>query len=275
MQLDETTTRIMNKRFVATKRRHPCFATRVLDARIDARAHRRARTFATFWRVDMRRQPDDIGAADALERHRPPGLLLVDAPTTTTITTTGDARATRETPVSRATSTSARASAPARRGGGGRAVETSSSADGQRPKTTDEDDARAMGKSAARVRVERALGGAFEYRVVVARAVEAVEEAFETRAEARAKDGGGGDAGWRAFDDDETRAFAVDVRREIERSMRVIEDEIQGEFASRERAVRPMERETTSTATAREAARATTTTRRRTGVAFGTTVRAR
>lgn len=127
-----------------------------------------------------------------------------------------------------------------------------------------------MGKSAARVRVERALGGAFEYRVVVARAVEAVEEAFETRAEARARDGGG-DAGWRAFDDDETRAFAVDVRREIERSMRAIEDEIQGEFASR---ARPMERETTATTT-RAAARATTTTRRRTGVAFGTTVRAR
>jgi len=221
----------------------------------------------------MRRQPDDIGAADALERHRPPGLLLVDAPTTTTITTTGDARATRETPVSRAMSIGARASASARRGGGGRAFETSSSADGQRPTTTEEDDARAMGKSAARVRVERALGGAFEYRVVVARAVEAVEEAFETRAEARGRDGGGGDAGWRAFDDDETRAFAVDVRREIERSMRAIEDEVQGEFASR---ARPMERETTtSTTSARAAARATTTTRRRTGVAFGTTVRAR
>ncbi len=125
-----------------------------------------------------------------------------------------------------------------------------------------------MGKSAARARVERALGGAFEYRVVVARAVEAVEEAFETRAEAFARDGG--DGGWRAFDDDETRAFAVDVRREIERSMRAIDDEI---------AVRPVERETTTTTTAaaarvgRAAARATT--RRRTGVAFGTTVRAR
>jgi len=223
----------------------------------------------------MRRQRDDVGAADALERHRPPELLLVDAPTTTTTATTGEARATRDAPASRATSTGARASASARRGGG-RAFETSSSADGQRPMTTDEDDARAMGKSAARVRVERALGGAFEYRVVVARAVDAVEKVFDTRAEARARDGGG-DAGWRAFDDDETRAFAVDVRREIERSMRAIEDEIQGEFASRECAVRPMERETTTaTATrARAAARATTTTRRRTGVAFGTTVRAR
>ena len=125
-----------------------------------------------------------------------------------------------------------------------------------------------MGKSAARARVERALGGAFEYRVVVARAVEAVEEAFETRAEAFARERG--DGGWRAFDDDETRAFAVDVRREIERSMRAIDDEI---------AVRAVERETTTAAAAaaargeRAAARATT--RRRTGVAFGTTVRAR
>ena len=166
-------------------------------------------------------------------------------------------------------STTARASPVAR--GGRRAVEkTSSSGDGQRPTTTDDDDDRAMGKSAARARVERALGGAFEYRVVVARAVEAVEEAFETRAEARARDGG--DGGWRAFDDDETRAFAVDVRREIERSMRAIDDEM---------AVRAVERETTTTTTAaaaaargaRAAARATT--RRRTGVAFGTTVRAR
>ena len=157
------------------------------------------------------------------------------------------------------TSTTARASPVAR--GGRRAVETSSSGDGQRPTTTDDDDDRAMGKSAARARVERALGGAFEYRVVVARAVEAVEEAFETRAEARARDGG--DGGWRAFDDDETRAFAVDVRREIERSMRAIDDEM---------AVRAVERETTTTTTA-AAARATT--RRRTGVAFGTTVRAR
>ena len=126
-----------------------------------------------------------------------------------------------------------------------------------------------MGKSAARARVERALGGAFEYRVVVARAVEAVEEAFETRAEARARERG--DGGWRAFDDDETRAFAVDVRREIERSMRAIDDEI---------AVRAVERETTTTAAAVAAARgersaARATTRRRTGVAFGTTVRAR
>ncbi len=125
-----------------------------------------------------------------------------------------------------------------------------------------------MGKSAARARVERALGGAFEYRVVVARAVEAVEEAFETRAEARARERG--DGGGRAFDDDETRAFAVDVRREIERSMRAIDDEV---------AVRAVERETTKTTAAaaargeRAAARATT--RRRTGVAFGTTVRAR
>ena len=125
-----------------------------------------------------------------------------------------------------------------------------------------------MGKSAARARVERALGGAFEYRGAVARAVEAVEEAFETRAEARARNRG--DGGWRAFDDDETRAFAVDVRREIERSMRAIDDEI---------AVRAVERETTKTTAAaaargeRAAARATT--RRRTGVAFGTTVRAR
>ncbi len=126
-----------------------------------------------------------------------------------------------------------------------------------------------MGKSAARARVERALGGAFEYRVVVARAVEAVEEAFETRAEARARERG--DGGWRAFDDDETRAFAVDVRREIERSMRAIDDEI---------AVRAVERETTTTGAAAAAARgeraaARATTRRRTGVAFGTTVRAR
>ena len=126
-----------------------------------------------------------------------------------------------------------------------------------------------MGKSAARARIERALGGAFEYRVVVARAVEAVEEAFETRAEARARERG--DGGWRAFDDDETRAFAVDVRREIERSMRAIDDEI---------AVRAVERETTTTAAAVAAARgersaARATTRRRTGVAFGTTVRAR
>ena len=163
------------------------------------------------------------------------------------------------------TSTTARASPVAR--GGRRAVETSSSGDGQRPTTTDDDDDRAMGKSAARARVERALGGAFEYRVVVARAVEAVEEAFETRAEARARERG--DGGWRAFDDDETRAFAVDVRREIERSMRAIDDEI---------AVRAVERETTTAAAAaargeRAAARATT--RRRTGVAFGTTVRAR
>ena len=125
-----------------------------------------------------------------------------------------------------------------------------------------------MGKSAARARVERALGGAFEYRVVVARAVEAVEEAFETRAEARARERGDG---WRAFDDDETRAFAVDVRREIERSMRAIDDEI---------AVRAVERETTTTGAAAAAARgeraaARATTRRRTGVAFGTTVRAR
>ena len=126
-----------------------------------------------------------------------------------------------------------------------------------------------MGKSAARARVERALGGAFEYRVVVARAVEAVEEAFETRTEARARERG--DGGWRAFDDDETRAFAVDVRREIERSMRAIDDEI---------AVRAVERETTTTGAAAAAARgeraaARATTRRRTGVAFGTTVRAR
>ena len=165
------------------------------------------------------------------------------------------------------TSTTARASPVAR--GGRRAVETSSSGDGQRPTTTDDDDDRAMGKSAARARVERALGGAFEYRVVVARAVEAVEEAFETRAEARARERG--DGGWRAFDDDETRAFAVDVRREIERSMRAIDDEI---------AVRAVERETTTTAAAVAAARgersaARATTRRRTGVAFGTTVRAR
>ena len=165
------------------------------------------------------------------------------------------------------TSTTARASPVAR--GGRRAVETSSSGDGQRPTTTDDDDDRAMGKSAARARVERALGGAFEYRVVVARAIEAVEEAFETRAEARARERG--DGGWRAFDDDETRAFAVDVRREIERSMRAIDDEI---------AVRAVERETTTTGAAAAAARgeraaARATTRRRTGVAFGTTVRAR
>ena len=165
------------------------------------------------------------------------------------------------------TSTTARASPVAR--GGRRAVETSSSGDGQRPTTTDDDDDRAMGKSAARARVERALGGAFEYRVVVARAVEAVEEVFETRAEARARERG--DGGWRAFDDDETRAFAVDVRREIERSMRAIDDEI---------AVRAVERETTTTGAAAAAARgeraaARATTRRRTGVAFGTTVRAR
>ena len=96
-----------------------------------------------------------------------------------------------------------------------------------------------------------------------------MEEAFETRAEARARERG--DGGWRAFDDDETRAFAVDVRREIERSMRAIDDGI---------AVRAVERETTTTGAAAAAARgeraaARATTRRRTGVAFGTTVRAR
>jgi hypothetical protein len=134
-----------------------------------------------------------------------------------------------------------------------------------------EDAYEAVGKSAARVRVERALGGAFDYRGLVARALTSAEDVVE-KMETRATSG---DEAWRAFPNDETRAFAIDARRDIERRMRDIKDEIMDEIwgdarRGRRRAMaHERERE--------EKARAPLRSRvgvRKTAVAFGTTVRA-
>lgn len=75
-------------------------------------------------------------------------------------------------------------------------------------------------KSAARARVERALGGSFDYRGIVSRAVDGLE-ATGTRVEtpARAVDG------WRAYDDESQRTYALEIRGEISRRITAMEEE--------------------------------------------------
>lgn len=75
-------------------------------------------------------------------------------------------------------------------------------------------------KSAARARVERALGGSFDYRGIVSRAVDGLE-ATGTRVETPARAGDG----WRAYDDESQRTYALEIRGEISRRITAMEEE--------------------------------------------------
>lgn len=75
-------------------------------------------------------------------------------------------------------------------------------------------------KSAARARVERALGGSFDYRGIVSRAVDGLE-ATGTRVETPAR----ADDGWRAYDDESQRTYALEIRGEISRRITAMEEE--------------------------------------------------
>jgi hypothetical protein len=75
-------------------------------------------------------------------------------------------------------------------------------------------------KSAARARVERALGGSFDYRGIVSRAVDGLERTG-TRVETPAR----ADDGWRAYDDESQRTYALEIRGEISRRITAMEEE--------------------------------------------------
>lgn len=75
-------------------------------------------------------------------------------------------------------------------------------------------------KSAARARVERALGGSFDYRGIVSRAVDGLETTG-TRVETPAR----ADDGWRAYDDESQRTYALEIRGEISRRITAMEEE--------------------------------------------------
>ena len=75
-------------------------------------------------------------------------------------------------------------------------------------------------KSAARARVERALGGSFDYRGIVSRAVDGLE-ATGTRVETPTR----ADDGWRAYDDESQRTYALEIRGEISRRITAMEEE--------------------------------------------------
>ena len=221
-------------------------------------------------------------ARGALERHRPPTLVVGGEATTgtttgaTTTTTTTTRRSARER------DDDAETTRDDARGRGAREAGARGDASARTRRTrveestvwreTRDDDAdRAAGKSAARVRVERALGGAFDYRQLVARALASAEEEMKEMKEI--KETNGDEEAWRGFPNDETRAFAIDARRDVERRMRDVRDEIAEEIwgeTQRER----------RRAVARESERAPAPSMRnrvcvrKTAVAFGTTVRA-
>jgi len=75
-------------------------------------------------------------------------------------------------------------------------------------------------KSAARARVERALGGSFDYRGIVSRVLDGLE-ATGTRVETPTR----ADDGWRAYDDESQRTYALEIRGEISRRITAMEEE--------------------------------------------------
>ena len=151
----------------------------------------------------------------ALERRRPRPLTIARTPTTTTTTTT---TATATTTAATATIANTRAAdddegaatVGGRCGGGG-------------------------GKSAARIAVERALGGAFDYKSVARDAVDGARD-VRVSSSARGDDDGDDDSGgWRSFASDDARAFAAETRREVERRIRAIDGEIERAARARRR----------------------------------------
>jgi len=220
-------------------------------------------------------------ANGALERHRPPTLVVGGGATTgtltgaTTTTTTTRARAFERDEEAETTRDDARVHAA--RGAGARGDASARTRRARLEESIvsrearDDDADHAAGKSAARVRVERALGGAFDYRQLVARALASAEEEMKEMKEI--KEANGDEEAWRGFPNDETRAFAIDARRDVERRMRDVRDEIAEEIwgetqRERRRAVaRESEREEKPSMRNRVCVR-------KTAVAFGTTVRA-
>lgn len=127
------------------------------------------------------------------------------------------------------------------------------------------------GKSAARTAVERALGGPCEYALVSRRARASAEA---EAANASARDEGAADA-WRAYPDEDTRAFAIEARAEIERRIRAFDETLadaRWRERERERAADDRERRSTTT-TGGFAVRRSRARELKTSVAFGTTVR--
>lgn len=127
------------------------------------------------------------------------------------------------------------------------------------------------GKSAARTAVERALGGACEYALVSRRARASAED---EAAGAKMRNEGTADA-WRSYPDEDTRAFAIEVRGEIERRVRAFDETLaDARWREREleRVAHDRERRTTAPmggfSVGRSRARGL-----KTSVAFGTTVR--
>ena len=132
-----------------------------------------------------------------------------------------------------------------------------------------------LGKSAARQRVERALGGAMEYACVSRRARAEAEDEAAARIDGTQEREG--TEAWRRFPDDETRAFAIEARAEIERRARGVIEALADAAASErrmEREAEAMERRVATTATtATRGLRVGRISRVKTNVAFGTTVR--
>ena len=223
-------------------------------------------------------------ANGALERHRPPTLVVGGGATTgtltgaTTTTTTTRARAFERDEEAETTRDDARVHAARGAGARGdasartRRARLEESIVSREARDDDADDAAA--KSAARVRVERALGGAFDYRQVVARALASAEEEMKEKKETRATNGD--EEAWRGFPNEETRAFAIDARRDVERRMRDIRDEIAEEIwgeTQRERR-RVVAHESEREEKTRAPPMRNRVGVRKTAVAFGTTVRA-
>ena len=91
------------------------------------------------------------------------------------------------------------------------------------------------GKSAARIAVERALGGAFDYKSVARDAVDGARD-VRVSSSARGDDDGDDDSGgWRSFASDDARVFAAETRREVERRIRAIDGEIERAARARRR----------------------------------------
>ena len=148
-------------------------------------------------------------AMGALERRRPRPLTIARTPTTATTTATATTTTTTVADTRAADDDEGAATVGGRCGGGG-------------------------GKSAARIAVERALGGAFDYKSV---ARDAVDGARDVRVSSSARGDDGDDEGdvWRSFASDDARAFAAETRREVERRIRAIDGEIERAARARRR----------------------------------------
>lgn len=209
--------------------------------------HRRARArFGPRESIGTSRSGMRVGF-DALERSRPPALDVVNELTPSERWQTSTAAESTSTP-RRALANEREVNATRRR------VESSPVLGG---------------KSAARAAVERALGGPCEYALVSRRA-RASAEAEAANASARDEDAA--DA-WRAYPDEDTRAFAIEARGEIERRIRAFDETLADErwrARERERAADDRERRSTATTTGFTRTRAPGL---KTSVAFGTTVR--